>query len=175
MNEVVPALALPIAATAAALLVMLGELFLSRRNEHALRTRGAVEPRNDVHRTMAWVYPLSFVFAGAEGALSGRIPGATTLVGLALFAAAKALKYWAIRSLGPRWTFRVLVPPGAPLVTRGPYRWLRHPNYVAVLGELAGFAMLVGGPVTGCLSVAAFSFLLWRRIQVEEQALGVSR
>ena len=87
---------------------------------------------------------------------------------------AKALKYWAIASLGPRWTFRVLVPHDAPLVTSGPYMRLRHPNYVAVIGELAGFAILVGAIATGILSVAGFGVLLWRRIVVEEQALGRS-
>ena len=52
--------------------------------------------------------------------------------------AAKALKWWAILTLGRFWTFRVIVVPGATLVAGGPYRWLRHPNYVGVIGELVG-------------------------------------
>ena len=55
-----------------------------------------------------------------------------------VFAGAKALKWWAIDTLGGAWTFRVIVVPDAPLVARGPYRWLRHPNYVGVLGEFIG-------------------------------------
>ncbi|MGE0447445.1 MAG: isoprenylcysteine carboxylmethyltransferase family protein, partial [Vicinamibacterales bacterium] len=93
------------------------------------------------------------------------------LAGLVLFAAAKALKYWAIASLGERWTFRVLVPPQSPRVTNGPYRWLRHPNYVAVIGELLGFAVLAGAPVAGGTVILVFLRLIWRRIDVEEAAL----
>ena len=91
--------------------------------------------------------------------------------GLILFMLAKALKWWAMASLGTRWTFRVLVPPGAPLVTRGPYRRFRHPNYVAVVGELVGVAMVLGTPVTGAVSTVVFGALMWRRVRVEEAAL----
>lgn len=166
--------ALSIVATVAALLVMLGELLVSRANEHRLREIGAVEPPGDVYRAMAWAYPFGFVAMGIEGALSGPQPGAMTVAGAIVFLAAKALKFWAIASLGPRWTFRVLVLPRAPLVTTGPYAWLRHPNYVAVIGELVGFAILVGAVGTGIVSLAGFGALLWRRIAVEEQALGRS-
>jgi methyltransferase len=166
--------AVALLATTGALLVMLAESLVSRANERELRARGAVEPRDDVYRAMAWVYPLGFVAMGAEGAWFGPDPGATTLVGAAVFVAAKGLKFWAIAALGTRWTFRVLVPPGAPLVTRGPYAWVRHPNYVAVIGELTGFALLLGARVTGIVSVAGFTVLIWRRIAVEEQALGRS-
>jgi methyltransferase len=160
-------------ATFVALVIMLGELLLSRANERELLMMGAVEPPGDVYRTMAWVYPLAFVAAGVEGAFFGPEPGANTLAGASIFGAAKVLKFWAIVSLGTRWTFRVLVPPTLPLVTRGPYAWLRHPNYVAVIGELAGFAILVGAPVAGVIGILGFSLLLRRRIAVEEQALGL--
>ena len=59
--------------------------------------------------------------------------------GLAVFfVGTKALKWWAILTLGPSWTFRVIVVPGAPLIASGPYRFVRHPNYVGVVGELIG-------------------------------------
>jgi methyltransferase len=166
--------AIALLATAGSLVIMLAELWLSRANERQLRTLGAIEPPGDVYRAMAWTYPLVFVAMGLEGSWAGPAPGPGTLAGAAVFVAAKALKCWAIAALGARWTFRVLVPPHAPLVTRGPYAWLRHPNYVAVIGELAGFALLVGAPVTGILSGVGFGSLIWRRIAVEEQALGRS-
>jgi methyltransferase len=119
---------LAIGALIAVYLTMLGEWGLSRANERQLRAQGAVEPAGDVHRTMAWAYPLSFLAIGIEGALSGPPSDASLLAGATVFFAAKGLKFWAIASLGTRWTFRVLVPPGSPLVTRGPYLWLRHPN-----------------------------------------------
>jgi methyltransferase len=156
----------------AVLLIMLGEAALSAHNERVLRQRGAVEPPDDVIRTMQWAYPLCFVAMAAEGAIGGPARPEMLAVGLAVFGFAKALKIWAISTLGVRWTFRVLVIPGAPLVTSGPYALLRHPNYIAVAGELIGMAALVHAPITGMLSVLGFGALLVRRTAVEDRALG---
>jgi methyltransferase len=93
-------------------------------------------------------------------------------VGLALLGCAKLLKFWVISTLRERWTFRVLVPPGAPLVTTGPYRFLHHPNYVAVVMELIAVAITLNAPVTGLLSVLLFGWILRRRIAVEDASLG---
>ena len=153
------------------LVIMLLEQRRSLANEHALRERGAIEPAGDVYRAMAWVYPTSFVVMAGEGAMFGPAPGVSTAIGVVVLVAAKALKYWAIGTLGPRWTFRVLVPPGAPLVSRGPYAFLHHPNYVAVIGELVGFAILAGARVSGPLTTILFSLLLRSRIKVENSAL----
>ena len=88
-----------------------------------------------------------------------------------LFAASKVLKYWAIRSLGDRWSFRVLVQPGRPLVRSGPYAFVSHPNYIAVVGELAATAMMVGAAVSGPIMLAVFGVVLWRRVQFESALL----
>jgi methyltransferase len=161
------------AATAVAVLVMMaGEAALSAHNAGVLRARGAVEPAGDVFGIMQWSYPLGFVLMGIEGALSGPAPPTVLSAGLVVFGLAKALKAWAIASLGVRWTFRVLVPPGDPLVTRGPYRVLRHPNYVAVAGEFIGVALTVWAPITGVVALIGFGGLLRRRIAVENLALG---
>jgi methyltransferase len=109
-----------------------------------------------------------------EGALGDGPPWPVALTGAVVFAAAKALKWWAIVSLGPFWTFRVVVIPGEALVVGGPYRWLRHPNYVAVMGELAGVALLTGAPVSGVTAMAVFGLLLIKRIAVEERALDAA-
>lgn len=156
------------------LLIMVAELLLSRRNEYRLRTRGAWEPADDVYKTMRWAYPAAFVVMAVEGAAIGPEPGAATVVGVVVFAASKCLKGWAITSLGPRWTFRVLVVPDVPLVTSGPYAFARHPNYIAIVGELAGMALLVGARVTGPLATVLFTLLIRRRIAVENRALGTS-
>lgn len=89
-----------------------------------------------------------------------------------MFAAAKALKYWAIGTLGPRWTFRVLVVPGLPAIGTGPYRWLRHPNYAGVVGEFAGMALMSNARLAGVLAVVVFGGLLRARIAIEERAMG---
>ena len=96
---------------------------------------------------------------------------ARSSAGAAVFVAAKALKWWAILSLGPFWTFRVIVVPGARLVAAGPYRWLRHPNYVGVIGELAGVALMTGAPLSGVAGFVTFGWLVLRRISVEERAI----
>ncbi len=163
---------IPVLTLTAVLLVMAGEAVLSRFNEALLRKKGAIEPDGDVYRTMQWAYPVSFVAMAIEGALTGPAPPQVLLAGLAVLGFAKALKVWAIGALGTRWSFRVLVLPQAPLVAAGPYRLMHHPNYLAVIGELAGVALIVWAPVTGVAAVAGFGMLIRRRIRVEDRALG---
>ena len=157
---------------AAVTAVMAGEAVLSAHNAALLRARGAVEPPGDVYRTMRWAYPLAFAAMALEGALFGPAPPALLGLGLGVFGLAKALKAWAIASLGTRWSFRVLVPPGEPVVVRGPYRVMRHPNYLAICGEMAGMALIVGAFATGVVALLGFGWLLLRRIAVEDRALG---
>lgn len=156
----------------AVLLVMAGEAVLAGFNERMLAARGAREAAKDVYQTMRWAYPLCFIVMAIEGTWRGPSPPPILLGGLALFGVAKALKAWAISTLGPRWTFRVIVLPDAPLVTGGPYRFLNHPNYVAVVGELIGFAAIVYAPMTSVAALAGFGSLMRARIRVEDQALG---
>jgi methyltransferase len=163
----------PLGALAVVLTVMAAEARLSQQNERALRRRGALEPSDDVYRMMRWAYPTAFVVMAVEGAMFGMQPGPATIAGTLLFGASKALKFWAIASLRDRWTFRVLVIPGAPLVRHGPYAMLRHPNYLAVVGELVSMALFVGARATGPVTVLLFGLLLRRRIRTEEQMLGI--
>lgn len=167
-----PALSIALITLLAILLIMAGEAALSAHNERVLRAQGASEPPDDVYRWMQFAYPACFVLMAAEGTFTGPAPRDVLMAGLALFGLSKALKISAISALGVRWTFRVLVPPGAPLVQSGPYRVVRHPNYVAVVGELAACGLIVWAPVTGVLSVVGFGWLIARRIRVEERALG---
>jgi methyltransferase len=160
------------AALAVAMLLMLAELGMSLHHERLLRARGAVEPPDAVYSTMRWAYPAVFVAMAAEGMLFGPVPRPVLVAGIAVFAIAKVVKFWAITTLGERWTYKVLVLPGVPLVTGGPYRFVRHPNYVGVVGELVGMALITGARVTGPLGLILFSWLLMRRIQAEERALG---
>jgi len=152
-------------------LMMLVELQLSRGNERRLRAAGAIEPPQDVYRVMQVAYPLSFVVMGIEGAMHASVSPPAVLSGLLVFGLGKTIKFWAIASLGARWSYRVLVLPGAPLVTSGPYRWMRHPNYVGVMGELAGVAIALSALVTGTLAVVVFGWVLVKRIRVEDRAL----
>ena len=152
---------------------MLFEWWVSLRNERQLRAMGAIEPSDDVYAWMQVAYPLSFVLILVAAWWRSPTVNVAVAAGFTIFVGAKALKYWAIASLGVRWTFRVLVPPGSAVVTAGPYRTLRHPNYVAVLGEIAGAATIAQTPVVGAAVFASFGTLILLRIRVEERALGL--
>lgn len=152
---------------------MLVEALVSRRNERALRESGAVEPPGDVYRVMQVAYPALFVAILAEGIIRDATADVLTAAGFTLFVGAKALKYWAIVTLGVRWTFRVLVPEGSSRIVAGPYQVLRHPNYLAVIAEFAGAALLVHAFITGAIALLSFGALIRARIRVEEHALGI--
>jgi len=152
---------------------MVIEARLAAVNERAQLARGGLEPPGDVYAIMRFAYPAVFLAMIAEGAVW---PGHDYLpAGAVLFFVAKLLKSWAIVSLGGAWTFRVIVRPGVPLVASGPYRWLRHPNYVAVVGELLAAALMSGARIAGPLASLGFILLMYRRISVEERALAGSR
>jgi methyltransferase len=149
---------------------MLVEARRAAANERAQRSRGGIEPSDDVYQLMQIAYPGIFVAMLAEGALRGVTAGGWFVAGLAVFAAAKVLKWWAIAALGPLWTFRVIVVPGSASVATGPYRIMRHPNYVAVVGEIVGVAVMMRARVSGPIALLVFGTLLLRRITVENRA-----
>jgi len=155
------------------LVPMLGEWWVSTGNERELRAQGAVEPAGDVYALMQVIYPASFIAIIVEGARRDPYLDVLVAAGFTIFIGAKALKYWAIATLGVRWTFRVLVPPASTVVTGGPYRVMRHPNYVAVTGELLGAALVAHAVVAGPLAIAVFGLLILLRIRIEERALGL--
>jgi methyltransferase len=160
--------------------LMLAEARISRVNERRLLARGAIAPSGDVYGALSLLYPASFVLMGLEGLYGTAVTRPVAAAapepawfasGLLLFVASKALKYWAIRTLGERWSFRVLVLPGVPLVTRGPYRYIAHPNYVAVIGELVATAMMFRARVTGPMMIVLFGTALWARVRFETRVL----
>lgn len=167
-----PAVIIALGTLAAVLAVMAGEAVLSAHNASVLRARGAVEPPGDVYQLMQVAYPTAFVVMALEGALRGPSPQAALAVGIGVFGLAKGLKGWAISSLGTRWSFRVLVPPGEPPIARGPYRLMRHPNYLAVCGEILGAALISGAFASGAVAFVGFGWLMLRRIAIEDRALG---
>ena len=146
----------------------LAELAVSARNARRLRARGAVE-------TGAGHYPLFVALhIGWLAAMALTIPAGTeaSLPLLGAFAALQAARVWVIVSLGGRWTTRVLALPGEPLITRGPYRWLRHPNYLVVCAEIA-VVPLIFGAWEVALAFSLLNLVLVRhRIRIEGAALG---
>ncbi|HMA14256.1 MAG TPA: isoprenylcysteine carboxylmethyltransferase family protein [Kiloniellaceae bacterium] len=94
---------------------------------------------------------------------------------LALFAVLQALRLWVLASLGPFWTTRVITLPGVPLVRRGPYRWLRHPNYVVVAAEILVLPLAFGAWEIAVVFSVANAAILALRIRCEERALAPRR
>jgi methyltransferase len=144
----------------------LGELILAARNTRRLLARGGVE-HGQAHYPIivglhaAWLAGLWWLAWDRPAQLGW----------LAVFAVLQLLRVWVIASLGDRWTTRIITLPGAPVVTRGPYRFLPHPNYVVVVAEIAVLPLVFG--LTGY--ALAFTLLngsaLWIRIRAEEAAL----
>jgi methyltransferase len=155
-----------------AFLPMAFEARLSARHERALRSAGAIEPADDVYRWMQIVYPAAFLIMAVEAMVRRADLNQVFAFGIAVFILGKGIKYWAIATLGSRWSFRVLVPPSSSLIAHGPYRYVRHPNYVGVIGELAGLALAARATVFGTIAVVLFAGLIALRIRVEERALG---
>ena len=153
----------------------LGELWLSRRHATALFARGAIEIGQRHYRFMT-IFHSAFLgaCAGEVVGLQRPFPGGWGWAALAVALSAQALRYWAIAALGERWNVRILVLPEAPPVVRGPYRWVRHPNYVAVILEMIAVPLIHGAWATAVLFTLGNAALLLIRIRTEEQALGAA-
>ena len=171
--------------TAVVIGLMLAETHVSVKHERGLRARGAIEPRGDVYFAMLMLYPLAFALMYFEGVSRAEIlaevkPASSAgpawwMAGILLMLASKGLKYWAIANLRDRWTFKVLVLPGVPLVRTGPYRYVDHPNYIAVVGELVGMALMMSAWITGPVMIVVFGLAMLKRLKVETRALRDER
>lgn len=150
------------------------EALRAAANEARLLREGAVVVPDPSYPWMRLVYPAGFLAVCLEGWARGATWASPAWAGLTLFLAGKLIKYLAIATLGERWSFRVLIVPGAPLVTGGIYRWVRHPNYLGVAGEVLGIVLWMRAPITGTLFVVTFGLILLWRIRVEERALGLA-
>lgn len=149
------------------------ELWISRRNAALAFARGAAEVGRGHYRVMAVFHAAFLVACVAEAWLGGgSFPGALGVAALLGVALAQALRYWAIATLGDRWNTRVIVRPGDGPVTAGPYRWVKHPNYVAVVAEVACLPLVFNGYRTALVFSLGNAAILWVRIRVEERALG---
>jgi methyltransferase len=148
------------------------ELRLSRRNERILRSRGAVERAAGHYKPIVAMHVYWLLSTFVESALRGPDLPAFWPVPLALFLLVQPLRYWAIFSLGEHWNTRILVIPGAKLVRRGPYRYLKHPNYVVVVVEILTFPLIFGAWITALVFSVLNAILLSVRIREENRALA---
>ena len=163
-----------------ALVVLVGlervaELLVSRRNAAWSLARGGRESGQGHYVVMVAVH--SGLLAGMLVEAWVRrpsVPLALAAAMLALVLASQALRWWCVATLGRRWNTRVIVVPGMPLVRSGPYRLLRHPNYVAVVVEGAALPLVHAAWMTAVAFTLANAAVLAVRIRVEEAALVAS-
>lgn len=160
-----------------ALVALLGaerlvELRVAKRNEAWSRAQGAEEHGAGHYPWMVGLHSAFLVGLTAEPLLADRpwTPAFYLPFG-ALALLAQGLRWWCITTLGPRWNTRVLVIPGLPPVRGGPYRWLRHPNYLAVVVEGVAMPMMHGLWLTAAGFTVLNAALLATRLRVENDAL----
>ncbi len=149
----------------------LAELGWARANTRRLVAEGGIEHGARhypliVALHMAWLAAL-VVFADSSA------PFDWTFLGL--FAALQVARVWVVSSLGRFWTTRVITVPGVPLIRRGPYRFMRHPNYAVVAGEIAVLPLVFGAWEIALTFSVLNAAVLWRRIAVEDAALAQRR
>lgn len=150
----------------------LAELVVSKRNAAWAFARGAVESGQRHYVVMVVLH--TGLLAGALVEVWLRRPAFVPALGWTMFAlvlAAQALRWWCISTLGHQWNTRVIVVPGLPRVTGGPYRFLNHPNYVAVVIEGVALPLVHSAWITALVFTLCNAVLLTVRIRVENRAL----
>lgn len=160
----------------AVILQRLWELRKARQNRKWMLERGAYEVGREHYPYLVAMHVLFFLSGWLEVQWRGGGLGRGWWLFLLLFVAAQALRVWTLHTLGPYWNTRILVLPGARLVRHGPYRWVRHPNYLVVTVEFIALPLIFGAWLTALLfGMANLLLLLKVRIPVEERALSVYR
>ncbi len=150
------------------------ELVVAHVNCAWARARGGVEYGRGHYPWMVALHLALFAGCLVEPPLTGRgFDALRYSAGTAVVAAAQGLRWWTIATLGRRWNTRIIVIPGLPLVTGGPFRFLRHPNYLAVAIELVALPVAVGALATAAAVSALNALLMGVRIPREEAALGL--
>ncbi len=148
------------------------ELVISRRNGKRARARGAIEAGHSHYPAMVALHAAFLAACPLEVWLIGRPwRPALGIPMLGLVLAAQAVRYWVIHALQGRWTTNVLYVPGDARITTGPYRWIRHPNYVAVTVEMAALPLVHTAWLAALVFSAANALLLTVRIKAEERLL----
>jgi methyltransferase len=143
-----------------------GELLLSRYNTRRLLDRGAFEVGA---RHYPFVVLLHAAWLAALWLFGHKQP--VNLPGLFVFAALQGVRLWILATLGPRWTTRIIVLPGAPLATSGPYRYFAHPNYLVVTAEIALLPLALHLPWLALVFTVLNAAVLFVRVRVEARAL----
>ncbi len=153
-------------------IVRLLEMRISRAHRAALRGKGAPPVAEPHFRLMVLFHTAMLIGAGAEAWITRRpfLP-ALGFAALALVVGATALRVWVIRTLGLHWNVQIVDSTGLGIVADGPFRFVRHPNYLAVFVELVALPLVHGAWVTALVGIPLHVFILFHRIRAEEAVL----
>ena len=147
------------------------ELLIAKRNEKILKAQGAIEFDKNGYKAIAVMHVAFFISLISEKVFLQRTLNTYWFVFAVLFVGAQFLRYWAIKSLGVYWNTKILVLPNHQLINRGPYKYLRHPNYIAVIVEIAVIPLLFSCYITAIVVSVINLLLLNRRVRIEEMVL----
>jgi methyltransferase len=148
----------------------LGELVLSRYNTGRLLARGGIEIAPGHYPLVVAIHAAWLIALWIWGRDQD-----VNLVALSIFILLQGLRFWVLATLGPRWTTRIIVLPGAPMVTAGPYRYLSHPNYAIVAAEIAVLPLALHLPLLAFIFTVLNALVLVIRIRAESRALAAAR
>lgn len=151
------------------LLLRLGELLLARRNERWLLAHGAVEYGQKHYPYIVALHVLFFISLITEYVFTSN--GSYSIPLLVLYFLLLAFKAWAIFSLGKCWNTKIFRIPGCPLVKKGPYRFIKHPNYVVVIAEIALIPLIFHLYITAVVFSILNGMMLSIRIRKENEVL----
>jgi methyltransferase len=153
------------------LLQRLTELVLAKRNKKIMLVKGAVEFDKAGYRLIVLMHVLFFISLTAEKNYLHRGLNDNWILLIALFALAQVLRYWAITTLGEFWNTKIIVLKGSEIIKKGPYKYLNHPNYTAVITEIAVIPLIFSCYITAIVFSVLNLIALRRRIKIEEAAL----
>jgi len=148
------------------------ELRIAKKNEQLLKAKGAIEYGQTHYKYIVILHVLFLVSFFIESIVKGVQLATWWWVALFIFVVAQAMRVWTLRSLGMYWNTKIIVLPKANVIRKGPYRFLRHPNYVIVAIELLSLPLMFQAYVTATVfSIANLCILMLVRIPAEENAL----
>jgi len=151
----------------------ISELILSKRNENYLISKGAIEYDKEGYKYIVLMHNLFFISVITEYAFLERQINEYWKILLIIFICTQLLRYWAIFTLGKRWTTKILVLPNTEPIRSGVYKYLKHPNYIAVIIEIAIIPLLFSCYYTAIVFSIINLIVLQRRIRIEEEALNI--
>lgn len=149
----------------------ISELLIARRNERILKSEGAVEFDKGGYLVLVAMHVAFFISLVSEKVFLERDLSGSWTVFAGVFVAAQILRVWAISTLGVYWNTKILVSPKHKLVTEGLYKYIKHPNYVAVVVEIATIPLIFSCYLTSIVFSVLNLILIKRRIRIEEESL----